>query len=155
VEDALTVDWLDSPLPKPDPPHVIVPVSRMDRAAREAVTFARSISPNVTAVHVTDDAAEAAHLQRRWDQTGLDVPFVVIESPYRALIPPLLAYIDAADRQETGPIAVVLPEFVPRHFWEFLLHNQSAVRLKLHLFFRPNTVVIDVPYYLEHQRQRR
>ena len=155
VEDALTVDWPDSPLPKPDPPHVIVPVSRMDRAARQAITFARSISSDVTAVHVTDNPVEAAQLQRRWDETALDVPLVVIESPYRALIRPLLAYIDAADRQHSGPITVVLPEFVPRHFWEFFLHNQTAVRLKLQLFFRPNTVVIDVPYYLQRDGQPR
>ena len=74
---------------------------------------------------------------------------VIVESPYRALIGPLLRYIDAIDRQDpTRPIAVVLAEFVPRHFWEQLLHNQTAFRLKFRLFFRPNTFVIDVPYHI-------
>jgi hypothetical protein len=77
------------------------------------------------------------------------VPLVIVESPYRALLPPLLAYIDALDRQDPRrPITVVLAEFVPRRPWEYLLHNQTALRLKLHLFFRPNTIVVDVPYHL-------
>jgi hypothetical protein len=60
-----------------------------------------------------------------------------------------VAYIDAIDHMEpTRPITVVLSEFVPRHIWEYPLHNQTALRLKLRLFFRPNTVVIDVPYHL-------
>ncbi len=152
VEDALTIDWPETLLPQRDPPHVVVPVSRLDRATHEALGFARSISADVIAVHVTDDPHEAEHIRRRWEQAGLDVPLVVVESPYRALIPPLLAYVDAAAQQQPDqPITVVLPEFVPRHFWEFFLHNQTALRLKFHLFLRPNTVVIDVPYYLERE----
>jgi hypothetical protein len=74
----------------------------------------------------------------------------VLESPYRSLIGPLLAYIDTLrERDKSTPIVVVLSEFVPRHFWEYFLHNQSALRLKASLFFRPNTVVMDVPYHLE------
>ena len=62
---------------------------------------------------------------------------------------PLLAYIDAVDRQDPRrPITVVLPEFVPRHWWEYLLHNLTAWRLKLRLFFRPDTIVVDVPYHV-------
>ncbi len=150
VEDALTIDWPETLLPEPKPPHVIVPLSRIDKATHKALEFARGISPDVTALHVTDDPNAGAHLKRRWDRSGIDVPLVIVESPYRALIPPLLAYINAIGLQHPGaPITVVLPEFVPRHFWEFFLHNQTALRLKLMLFFRPNTVVVDVPYYLE------
>jgi hypothetical protein len=68
---------------------------------------------------------------------------------------PLLAYIDAADRNDPDrPTTVVLAEFVPRHLWEYPLHNQTALRLKLRLFFRPNTVVIDVPYHLGQRSKR-
>ncbi|MGQ9663644.1 MAG: hypothetical protein ACUVWX_15140 [Kiritimatiellia bacterium] len=75
------------------------------------------------------------------------MPLVIVESPYRALIQPLLTYIDAVDKQDPQrPITVVLSQHVPNHFWEFFLHNQTTLRLKLHLFFRRNTVVIDVPY---------
>jgi hypothetical protein len=150
VRDALTLEWPDEPLPPREPPRVLVPMSRLDRSTLQALGFARSISPDVTAVHVTDDAEDAEQFKRRWEQWGREVPLVILESPYRALLAPLLTYIDALDRQDArGPITVVLPEFVPRHVWEWFLHNQSALRLKLHLFFRPHTVVVDVPYHLD------
>jgi hypothetical protein len=149
VEDALTIDWPETRLDRDGPPLVLIPISRLDRATHAALRFARRISPNVTAIHVADDPSAGAYMKTRWQRAGIDVPLVVVESPYRSLIPPLLAYINAIGQQHPGEsIAVVLPEFVPRHFWEFFLHNQTALRLKLGLFFRPNTVVIDVPYYL-------
>jgi amino acid transporter len=149
VGDALTLERLDTPLPRVAVPHVIVPVARLDRAALNALAFARSISTDVTAVHVADDASAAERMRERWRARDDGIAMVVIESPYRALIPPLLAYVDARARQDPErPITMVLAEFVPRHFWEYVLHNQTALRLKLRLFFRPNTVVIDVPYHL-------
>jgi hypothetical protein len=151
VEQALTLDRPRRPLTRGSPPHVVVPISRLDQSALYALTFAASISPDVTAVHVTDDPDEAEQIRRQWEQWGLERQLVIVESPYRALLPPLLAYIDAVDKQDPDrPITVVLPEFVPRHFWEFFLHNQTALRLKFHLFFRPNTIVVDVPYHLAH-----
>ena len=85
-------------------------------------------------------------MKRHWERWGGEVELVIVESPYRAIIAPLLAYIDALDKQDPKrPIAVVLPAFVPRRFWDYFLHNQTALRLKLHLFFRPDTIVIDVP----------
>lgn len=89
-------------------------------------------------------------MRRRWERLGTDVQLAIVESPYRVLIGPLLAYIDALERQDPGrPVTVVLSEFVPQRFWDYLLHNQTALRLKLRLFFRRNTVVIDVPYHLD------
>lgn len=149
-EDALTVERTDIPLPRPHEPKVVVPISRLDRAALQALAYARSISHDVTAVHVTDDSEAAHHLQARWDKLEFNVPLVIIESPYRALIQPLLAYIDAADKQDPHrPVTVVLSQFVPSNLWEFILHNQTTLRLKVHLFFRRNTVVVDVPYRAE------
>jgi hypothetical protein len=150
VEDALTIDWPETELGDPREPHVIVPLSRIDKATHRALEYARGISHDVTALHVTNDPDSGAYLKRRWERSNIDVPLVVVESPYRALIPPVVAYINAiGQRYPNDPITVVLPEFVPRHFWEFFLHNQTALRLKLLLFFRPNTVVIDIPYMLE------
>jgi amino acid transporter len=149
VEQSLDVDP-STPLPERSPPHVVVPVSRLDRSAIQALAFARSISPDVTAVHITDQPEESEEMERRWDLWGAGIQLVIIESPYRALMQPLLSYIDAVDSQTPKrPVTVVLSEFVPRHFWEYLLHNQTALRLKLRLFFRPNTIVIDVPYHLD------
>lgn len=151
-EDALTLERPEVRIPRRSAPRVVVPIGRIDRAALEALAFARSVAPQVTAVHVTDDPAEAERVKQRWQQleSDGDVELVVVESPYRALVQPLLAYIDALAAQDPDrPITVVLSEFVPRHFWEYLLHNQAALRLKVRLFFRPNTVVIDVPYHVE------
>jgi hypothetical protein len=134
-------------------PIVIVPIARLDRPARQAIAFANSISDHPTAVHVTNDPATAAALRERWPQWAGATELVVVESPYRALIGPLLAYMDALQKQDPSrPILVVLSEFVPRHWWENLLHNQTALRLKLRLFARRNTIVADVPYHLPTRR---
>ncbi|HUX88665.1 MAG TPA: APC family permease [Chloroflexota bacterium] len=149
VEDALKIDESDAPLPTPRTPHVIVPVSRLDRATVAALSYARSISSDVTAVHVTDDPRQAKEMKGRWDRWGGEIELIIIESPYRVLIAPLLAYVDAKEKQDPQrPITIVLTEFVPRHFWDYFLHNQTAFRLKFHFFFRPNTIVVDVPYHL-------
>ena len=78
----------------------------------------------------------------------------IIESPYRSLVGPLLAYIDAMHLQHPGKtLTVVLPEMVPAHWWEQILHNQTALRLKAALLFRPGVVVADVPYHLRRKSQ--
>jgi amino acid transporter len=131
-------------------PIVIVPIARLDRPARQAIAFANSISERPTAVHVTNDPDEANEFRRRWPKWAGSTELVIVESPYRALIGPLIAYMDALQRQDPSrPILVVLSEFVPRHWWENLLHNQTALRLKLRLFGRRNTIVADVPYHID------
>ncbi len=130
-------------------PIVIVPVARLDRTARQAIAFANSISPTATAVHVTNDPESAAEMRERWPEWAGKTELVVVESPYRALIGPLLRYLDALQSQDPDrPVLVVLSEVVPRHWWENFLHNQTALRLKLRLFQRPNTIVADVPYHV-------
>jgi amino acid transporter len=131
-------------------PMVVIPIARLDEPARQAIAFANSISPDAVAVHVTNDAGEADALRAQWPDWSGGAELVIIESPYRALIGPLLAYLDVLQRHDSGrPVLVVLSEFVPRHWWENLLHNQTALRLKLRLFVRRNTIVADVPYHLE------
>ena len=78
---------------------------------------------------------------------GREIDLDTVASQYRALIQPLLKYIDRIDERDPRPITVVLAEFVPRHWWEWILHSQTAFRLKAALLFRPNTIVIDVPYH--------
>ena len=131
-------------------PIVIVPIARLDRPALGAVTFARTLSAQASAVHITNDAADAATLREQWSALSNGMELVVVESPYRALIGPLTRYMDALQAQDpTRPIVVVLSEIVPRHWWENFLHNQSSLRLKLRLFGRRNTIVVDVPYHLD------
>jgi amino acid transporter len=132
---------------------VIVPIAGVNRIARQTLAYARSISDNVTAVHITDDEEEIEQMRKQWNELGTDIPLVIIESPYRALVGPLLAYIDEVDKQRPDDtITVVLPEYLARHWWEHLLHNQTALRIKAALLFRPGTVVTSVPYHLQRDR---
>ena len=129
----------------------IVPVPSLNRATVRALNVARSISEDVTAVFISDDPAEAAAMREQWDRQVPGVPLVVVESPYRALVGPLLAYLDVLrlswPPDKPDPVTfVVIPEYVARHWWERILYNQSARRLRSVLLGRPNTVVVDVPY---------
>ncbi len=128
---------------------VIVPVEGLDRAVLRTVEYGLTLSQNVTAVHITDDVAKAEALRGQWEEQLQDVPLVIVESPYRALVAPFLAYVDAVDRSNPkGRITVVLPEFVTAHFWQSFLHNQPATRLRRALKRRPNTAVVNVLYHL-------
>ncbi len=132
-------------------PRIVVPISRIDRASLRALSIARGLGGEVHAVHISYDVGGAKAFKKRWASVvGETIELQTIISPYRALLPPLLKYIDAIDRDGPGrPIIVVLAEFVPRHWWEALLHNQTALLLKLRLFVRRNTSVLDVPYHLD------
>ncbi len=129
---------------------VVVPVDELNQAVLHTVEYARTISDHVTAVHVTDEMEAGKRLREAWERALPDTPLEIIVSPQRSFIVPMLRYVDAVDRVDPAAyITVVIPEYVPAHFWEGLLHNQSAVRLKKELMRRPHTVVIDVPYHLE------
>ncbi len=129
----------------------IVPVADLNDIALQSLAMARALSSTVIAVHVCDDDNHIAELRAKWEIWGDHVPLVIIESPYRAFIRPLLAYIDAIDRQRSDDtLVVVLPELVATRWWHNVLHNQAALRLKAALLFRPGTVVMDVPHHLSH-----
>jgi amino acid transporter len=133
-------------------PRMVVPIANLNLQAKQALAFARAMADDrpVIAVHVTDSPEDAEKLRMEWANTPHGATdLVVIESPFRGLAGPLLAYVDAlheADPEET--IVVVLPELVPGHWWEHLLHNQTALRLKAALLFHPGIIVANVPYHL-------
>jgi amino acid transporter len=134
---------------------VIVPIGDLGVQARQALAYARAIASDdghVVAVHVADDLREAADLRHQWEDWECGVELVVIESPYRSLTGPLLAYVDALKEiYPNDTITVVLPELVASHWWEHLLHNHTALRLKAALLFHPGIVVANVPYHLAQQ----
>ena len=140
----------DAPVrPTGEPPLVLVPVASLSRVARESLAFAQDLSKRVVAVHVASDLNEAEMLRKRWHEATGDIPLVIIESPYRLLNQPLLAYVDALREMDpNGRLIVLLPEFVTKHWWERLLHNQTALRLKSSLLYRPGVVVASYPYQL-------
>jgi hypothetical protein len=132
----------------------VVPVPGLNRSVVQAINVGRSIAEDVRAVFITDDTNEAAKFRERWEHQVPGVPLVVVESPYRALAGPLLAYLDVLDRAwppgKKAPITfVVIPEYVARSWWERILYNQSAKRLRTVLLGRPHTVVVNVPYRRE------
>lgn len=146
----------DIPLHPADIHHrLIVPIDKLDRASLQSLSYARSISPHVTAVHIGMDPTAAQQVQATWERWRQQVPpedethLLIIESPYRSLMRPLLVYIDTIhERHPQDTLTVILPEFVVAHWWEYLLHNQTALRLKAALLFRPGIVVINVPQHL-------
>lgn len=137
---------------------IIVPIAGLDRASVQSLAYARSLSPHVTAVHVAMDEAEAESTRAAWNEWQQQVPeeedihLLVIESPYRSLTRPLLGYIDTLhERHPDETITVILPEYVVAHWWEYFLHNQTALRLKAALLFRPGVVVVNIPHHLHPQ----
>ena len=153
---------VDIPIHPKDIHHrFVVPMAGLDRASIQSLAYARSLSPHVTAVHVVIDANEADQVRAAWERwqkhlaENEETHLLVIESPYRSLTRPLLAYIDTIhERHPDETLTVVLPEFVVSHWWEYLLHNQTAFRLKAALLFRPGIVVSDVPQHLRDRPRR-
>jgi amino acid transporter len=139
-------DWS----PEPQGRHVvIVPVGGIQRAVVKALQYARRLSDDVRAVYVEIDAAGTDQIRKLWPVWGQGVNLVVLESPYRSLMEPLLEYIEQVQQVDpNGYVTVILPEFLPHRLWQHLLHNQHALLIKGALLFKPNVVVTSVPYHL-------
>jgi len=128
---------------------IVVLVAGLHKGTLEALEYAKAISPNVTALTVDLDGTQTSKLRQRWPQWAPDVPLVVLESPFRSIVRPVLDYIDRMERQGEGRyLTIVMPEFIPSHWWGHFLHNQTALMIKAALLFRPGKVTISVPYHL-------
>jgi amino acid transporter len=136
---------------------VIIPISGVHRGTLAALRYARTLSKDITVVHVSIDPAGAEKVRHKWEFWGEGVRLVILESPYRLLMEPLLQYIDRiyANCQPNEVITVVVPEFVPKRRWQNLLHTQTALTLRLALRSRPGIVVTDVPYVYRPQAGER
>ncbi len=138
--------------PPPVPRHrVILPLGGVHRGTLLALRYAHLLSDDVTAVHVSIDSAEAERIKDKWDLWGEGVRLVILDSPYRLLLEPLLGYIEevAAQRQQNETITIVVPQFVPKRRWTNLLHTQTAFMLRMALLFKSGIVITDVPYQVE------
>jgi hypothetical protein len=128
---------------------VLLPVSGVHRAVLQALHYAHTLSDDVRALYVSTDPHSLELVRKDWEQWGEGVPLVVLESPYRSMLEPLLGYINELEAtQPDAYVTIVLAEFVPARWWQHLLHNQRALLLKGALLFRPNTVVTNVPFHL-------
>jgi amino acid transporter len=129
---------------------VLVPIGGVHRAVLQANAYARSLSDDVRALFVDTDAASTCRVREEWDRWGCGTRLEVLPSPYRSLMEPLLDYIDHLQAAHPDDyVTVILPEFVPRRWWQHLLHNQRALLIKGALLFRPRVVVTSVPFHLD------
>jgi len=128
---------------------VLVLVGDLHMGVVKALRYAQSLSPSPKAVYVELDPSVTARLEERWSKGGCGVPLVVLASPYRSMLRPLLDYIGRIRERDTNSVVtIVIPEFVPRQWWQHLLHNQTALLVKGALLFRRGVVVVDVPFHL-------
>jgi amino acid transporter len=130
--------------------HAVVLVSTVHKPTLRALAFARASRPDsLTAVTVNVDSADTRALQRLWAEHNIPVPLTIVESPYREITRPIIDYVKSLRRDSPRDVvAVYIPEYVVGHWWEHLLHNQSALRLKGRLLFVPGVMVINVPWQL-------
>jgi amino acid transporter len=135
--------------PPPMQHTVLVLVGDLHKGVVQALQYARTLSPSAKAVYVELDPEKTRRLEEKWGKWGFGVPLVVLTSPYRLLLAPLLEYVDhLLALGENHMVTIVIPEFIPARWWQQLLHNQTALLIKGALLFRRNVVVTDVPYHL-------
>ncbi|MEV5748787.1 APC family permease [Actinoallomurus sp. NPDC052308] len=148
VAAELAVTGEDVALPSRN--HAIVLVSKLHRPTMRALAYARATRPStLEAVTVGVDPEESQKLQEEWDARELPVPLKILDSPYREITRPILEYVKSVRRRSPRDVVTVfLPEYVVGRWWEHLLHNQSALRLKTRLLFQPGVMVVSVPWQL-------
>jgi amino acid transporter len=128
---------------------VLMPVGGLQRAVVEALRYAETLSDDVRAVYVDVDQTATEQMKSEWETWGGKAKLIVLESPFRSVMEPLLEYIEQVENERSDDyVTVILPEFVPARWWQHLLHNQRALLIKGALLFRPNTVVTSVPFHL-------
>jgi hypothetical protein len=140
----------DDPVVLPSRNHAIVLVSRIHKPTLRAVAYARASRPStLEAITVSVDEEEARELQREWDRRAIPVPLKILDSPYREITRPIIDYVRSLRRASPRDVVTVyIPEYVVGHWWEHILHNQSALRLKGRLLFTPGVMVTSVPWQL-------
>jgi amino acid transporter len=131
---------------------VVVPVSSVNKATAAALVYATALSKNVRPVHIEIEPAQTPKVEREWDRWDIGYELEVLPSPFRSIVRPLVDYVTKIQAETPGAlVTVVTPELVPRHWWEHLLHNKSALYIRTAFLFKPNVVVVAVPYLVGHE----
>jgi hypothetical protein len=129
---------------------VIVPISGIHQGVIVALQYALSISTDVRACYVEIDPSKTENVKCEWERWVPGVPFVVLKSPYRSVVGPLIKYIDdVGEITHDDMVTIVVPEFITSHWWSRILHNQTALFIRAALAFRPRKVVTAVRYHLK------
>ena len=130
---------------------VIIPIAGVHRGTLEALRYAKTLSDDVTAVHISIDTNQAEKVREKWEVWGEGIRLLILESPYRLMVEPLLDYITEIHRQlnPNETITIVVPQFIPKHRWNYLLHTRTADTLRRILLNWPEVVIIEVPYQVD------
>jgi len=147
----------DDIVAQPSRNHAVVLVSKVHAPTLRALAYAKATRPHdLTALTVSVDPGDTTALQAEWDRRGIDIALTVVDSPYREITKPILDYVRRIRLDSPRDVVTVfIPEYVVGHWWEQLLHNQSALRLKGRLLFQPGVMVTSVPYQLESSDRRK
>lgn len=149
VAAQLSIKGWKSPGPRRNT--VLVPIGGIYRSVVEALEYAKTLSSDVRALYVNIDQSATGQVQKDWESWGDGLPLIILDSPYRSLMEPLLEYVGRISAEHPNDyVTIVLPEFVPAKWWHHLFHNQRALLIKGALLFEPNTVVTSVPFHLRH-----
>jgi hypothetical protein len=147
----------DDIVAQPSRNHAVVLVSKLHAPTLRALAYAKATRPHdITALTVSVDPSDTQALQAEWDRRGIDLPLTVVDSPFREITKPILDYVRRIRLDSPRDVVTVfIPEYVVGHWWEQLLHNQSALRLKGRLLFQPGVMVTSVPYQLASSDRRK
>jgi hypothetical protein len=150
LADELSLNQLGRPA-RTGRQRIIVPISGIHRGTLVTLDYARTLSPDVTAVHISIDPAETVKIRQQWELWGEGVRLVIIDSPYRAFLEPFLEYIEGLIRlrQANERITIVVGQLVPRRWWHNLLHTQTAFWLRFALLAKSGIIVTEVPYQVD------
>jgi amino acid transporter len=154
---ALELEPDEAAMPLPSRNHAVVLVSKVHNPTLRALAYAKATRPHdLTALTVSVDVEDTKALQAEWDRRGIDVPLTIVSSPYREITRPILDYVSRIRLDSPRDVVTVfIPEYVVGHWWETVLHNQSALRLKGRLLFQPGVMVTSVPYLLASSDRRK
>jgi hypothetical protein len=155
VAEELRIDDPGAARSLPSRVHAIVLVSKVHKPTMRALAYARATRPStLQAITVAVDPEDVATMREAWDAIGVPLPLTVLDSPFREITRPVLEYVRSIRRESPRDLVVVyVPEYVVGHWWEQLLHNQSALRLKSRLLFTPGVVMASVPWQLHSSRE--
>jgi amino acid transporter len=150
VAEQLRLLSMQAPPPQTIEHSVLMPIDDVNYASLRAMSFARTISKDITVIHIATDTKRAERIQEKMQAYAPDLKLVIVESPLRAFMRPLLTYVDFHHRQHPrGFVTIVMPEFITAHWWERFLHNRTAEHLTQAFKRHPNIAVVNVPYLLK------
>lgn len=143
---------LDSEKPETKGSTIIVPVAGVTRVVMHSLSYAKSLTDNVVAVYVGFDEESIDRMEKKWAEWDPGVRLIILKSSYRSIIRPLIKFIDTVEWKtgETDHLTILIPQFIPKHWWQNILHNQTSLMLRAFLYNRKDVVIATVPYHLKH-----